>query len=225
MTICDTGSRRNGSRQQARHRPVIKVHGSRDWQAAAISSVQRQTAAIPLYIFDPMRRKTTRLRRRLCVVIAAVAVGSLGFAAPAFADAAPEITVTVGSTSVTPGQTVSITVQFTNAQTTDVNFIYQSLSADYTTSNETGLDFAYQSCTGNDSWCDTAGKTVEWYDSPPIAPGASQTVTLTYQVLPDSACGTQTIAFNFYDYDEYNSDTNSEGALFGTSPATAVNCA
>ncbi len=172
-----------------------------------------------------MRRKTTRLRRRLCVVIAAVAISLVGFAAPAFADATPEISVTVGSTSVTPGQTVTVTVQFTNTQATDVNFIYESLSPDYATAHETGLDFAYQSCSGNDSWCNTAGQTVAWYDNPPIAPTASQTVTLTYEVLPDSACGTQTIDFNFYDYDEYNSDTNNEGALFGTSPATAVNCA
>ena len=167
----------------------------------------------------------TRLRRRLFIVLAAVLVGLLGFAAPAFADASPEISVTVGSTSVTPGQTVTVTVQFTNAQATDVNFIYQSLSPDWTTSQETGLDFAYQGCSGDDSWCDAAGQTIEWYDNPPIAPNATQTVTLTYEVLADSACGSDTISFNFYDYDEYNSDTNNEGALFGTSPVTTVNCA
>lgn len=171
-----------------------------------------------------MPRKT-RLRRRLFVVIAAVLVGLLGFTAPAFADTSPDISVTVGATSVTPGQTVTVTVQFTNTQATNVNFIYQSLSADWPTSQETGLDYAFQSCTGDDSWCSASGQTVAWYDSPPIAPEASQTVTLTYEVLPDSACGTDTISFNFYDYDEYNSDTNNEGALFGTSPATTVNCA
>ena len=168
----------------------------------------------------------TRLRPRLFFVLAAVAVSLLGFTAPASASpATPGIVVTVGATSVTPGQTVSITVRFTNTQSTDVNFIYESLSPDWPTSNETGVDFAFQSCAGDDTWCDTAGKTVEWYDNPPIAPGASQTVTLTYEVLPDSACGTQTIGFTFYDYDEYNSDTNAEGAQFDAPPSTAVNCA
>ncbi|HEY4019620.1 MAG TPA: hypothetical protein VGM75_13080 [Pseudonocardiaceae bacterium] len=171
-----------------------------------------------------MPRKT-RLRRRSFVVLAATLVGLLGFAAPAFASTSPEISVTVGSTSVTVGQTVTVTVQFTNTQATDVNFIYQSLSPDWTTSNETGIDYAFQSCAGNDSWCNPTTQTVAWYDNPPIAPNATQTVTLTYEVLADSACGSDTISFNFYDYDEYNSDTNNEGALFGTSPATTVNCA
>jgi hypothetical protein len=167
-----------------------------------------------------MPRKT-RLRRRLFVLIAAVAIGLLGFAVPAYADAAPEISVTIGSASVTVGQTVTVTVTFTNAQATDVNFIYQSLSPTL----ETSADFAFQSCSGNDSWCDLAGTTVEWYDSPPIAPTATQSVTLTYQVLATSPCGgTAAIQFNFYDYDEYNSDTNSESALFQPL-ATAVNCA
>jgi hypothetical protein len=166
----------------------------------------------------------TRTRRRLFVLVAAVAAGLLGFTASAFADTNPDISVTVSADSVTVGQTVTVTVQFTNTQATDVNFIYQSLSADWTTSNETGIDYAFQSCSGDDSWCGASGQSVAWYDSPPIAPNASQTVTLTYEVLPDSACGSDTISFNFYDYDEYNSDTNNEGALFGTSPATTVNC-
>jgi hypothetical protein len=174
-------------------------------------------------MFVAMPREN-RLRRRLFVLLTAVLVGLLGFTAPAFADTSPEISVTVGATSVTPGQTVTVTVQFTNTQASDVNFSYQSLSPDWTTSNETGLDFAFQSCTGDESWCGPSGQTVAWYDNPPIAPNATQTVTLTYEVLADSACGSDTIAFNFYDYDEYNSDTNNEGALFGTNPATTVNC-
>ncbi|HEV3361744.1 MAG TPA: hypothetical protein VG247_33415 [Pseudonocardiaceae bacterium] len=208
---------------------MIEVHDSKGLPAVRSAeptrSVQRQTSANPLYIFGSMPTKT-RLRRRLFVIIATVAVSVLGLSAPASAaPATPGIAVTIGATSVTPGQTVSITVQFTNTQSTDVNFTYESLSPDWPTSNETGLDFAFQSCSGNDSWCDLAGKTVEWYDNPPIAPGASQTVTLTYEVLPDSACGTQTIGFTFYDYDEYNSDTNNEGATFDAPPSTTVNCA
>ena len=158
-------------------------------------------------MFFYMPRKT-RLGRRLFVVLAALLVGLLGFAVPAFASTSPEISVTVGSTSVTVGQTVTVTVQFTNTQATDVDFIYQSLSPDWTTSNETGIDYAFQSCrpalTG---WCNPTTQNVAWYDNPPIAPNATQTVTLTYEVLADSACGSDTISFNFYDYDEYNSDT------------------
>lgn len=164
-----------------------------------------------------MPRKT-RLRRRLFVLIAA-ALTLLGLTAtPAFADATPEINLTMGATSVAVGQTFTVTVQFTNAQATDINFIYQSLSPDWTTSQETGLSYAAQSCSGADSWCDLAGQTVEWYDSPPIAPAASQSVTLTYEVLPGSACGANTVTFDFYDYDEYNSDANNESALFATAP-------
>jgi hypothetical protein len=191
--------------------------------AEPTTSVQRQTKANSVYIFSSMPTKT-RLRRRLFVLVVAVLAGLLGFSAPAFADTSPDISVTVNSTSVTPGQTVTITVQFTNTQATDVNFSYQSLSADWTTSNETGIDYAFQSCSGDDSWCGASGQSVAWYDNPPIAPSATQTVTLTYEVLADSACGSDTISFNFYDYDEYNSDTNNEGALFGASPVTTVNC-
>ena len=187
------------------------------------TSVQRQTKANSLYIFFSMPTKN-RLRRRLFILLTVVLTSLLGFTAPASADTSPQISVTVGASSVTVGQTVTVTVQFTNTQATDVNFIYQSLSADWTTSNETGLDYAFQSCSGDDSWCDATGQSVAWYDNPPIAPNATQTVTLTYLVLPDSACGSDTIAFNFDDYDEYNSDTNNEGALFGTSPTTTVNC-
>jgi hypothetical protein len=166
-----------------------------------------------------------RLRRRLFVLVVAVLTGLLGFSAPAFADTSPDIFVTIGSANVTPGNTVTVTVQFTNTQATDVNFIYQSLSADWTTSNEAGLDYAFQSCSGDVSWCSASGQSVAWYDNPPIAPNATQTVTLTYEVLPDSACGSDTITFNFYDYDEYNSDTNNEGALFDdNSHWTTVNC-
>jgi len=198
---------------------------SRARSVESTTSVQRQTKANSLRIFSSMPTKT-RLRRRLIGVIAAVAVGLLGFAAPAYADTSPDISVTIGSTTVTPGQTVTVTVQFTNTQATDVNFIYQSLSADWTTTHQepSAPDFSFQGCSGDDSYCDAAGQTIEWYDSPPIAPGASQTVTLSYLVAADSPCGGYNIAFNFYDYDEYNSDTNNEGALFGTSPFTTVNC-
>lgn len=168
-----------------------------------------------------MPRKT-RLRRRLLVLIAA-ALTILGLTTtPAFADATPEVSLSMGATSVAVGQTFTVTVQFTNAQTTDINFIYQSLSPDWTTSQETGLSYAAQSCAGSDSWCDLAGQTVEWYDSPPIAPAASQSVTLTYEVLPGSACGANTITLDFYDYDEYNSDTNNESALFATAPVNVT---
>lgn len=133
----------------------------------------------------------------------ALVIGTLaGPVAPASADPNP-LTSSVDMYFAHPGETVTLTVTFTNHQAVPVTFSYLSVNPIYATwSSE--LEFAMTSCTGDVSSC--------WFGQPepiaafmnptsPLAPGASRTVTITYDIAPDSPCG-QYIGFFFYIYRE-----------------------
>ncbi|HWE89645.1 MAG TPA: hypothetical protein VG317_09310 [Pseudonocardiaceae bacterium] len=79
-------------------------------------------------------------------------IGLVSLGTPALADP-PELQVTLSSDTINPGQTVTITVTFTNIQATPVQFVYESLSPDYYTQMTTAI-YTFQSCTGDDTWCD-----------------------------------------------------------------------
>ncbi|WP_058041658.1 hypothetical protein [Streptomyces roseifaciens] len=143
-------------------------------------------------------------RLGLSATLASV-VALLGLAQPASAADTPPMTVTVDKASATPGSTVSITLKFTNDQSTNTQFVYQSIQPTWSTSQDPALKYAFASCTGDVTSCNVTGKQSGSMNyAVPILPGASRTVTLTYNVAADSACGpSRRIEFYTYLYYEY----------------------
>ncbi|MFD0384959.1 hypothetical protein ACFQ2B_30065 [Streptomyces stramineus] len=135
-------------------------------------------------------RRPTPGRLSLSAILAFV-VALLGLAAqPASAADTPPMTIAVDKASATPGSTVTIKLTFTNDQSTNAQFVYQSIQPTWNTSSDPGLKYAFSECTGDTTSCTVAAKqsgAVSY--SVPVLPGASRTVTLTYQVAADSACG------------------------------------
>ncbi|GAA0485317.1 hypothetical protein ABZ951_22955 [Streptomyces sp. NPDC046215] len=150
-------------------------------------------------------RRPTPGRLSLSAILAFV-VALLGLAAqPASAADTPPMTIAVDKASATPGSTVTIKLTFTNDQSTNAQFVYQSIQPTWNTSSDPGLKYAFSECTGDTTSCTVAAKqsgAVSY--SVPVLPGASRTVTLTYQVAADSACGpSRRIEFYTYLYYEY----------------------
>ncbi|MEU5420816.1 hypothetical protein ACFY1P_13400 [Streptomyces sp. NPDC001407] len=148
-------------------------------------------------------RRTTLGRLSLSAALASV-VALLGMAQPATA-ATPPMTITVDKQSATPGSTVNITLAFTNDQTTNAQFVYQSIQPTYNTQQDPGLKYAFTTCTG-----DTTNCTVPTHQSgavsynAPVLPNATRTVTMSYQIAADAACGpSRRIEFYTYLYYEY----------------------
>lgn len=166
----------------------------------------------------------THLRQIAFAAILAFAVALLGLAAqPASADT-PDVAFTVDQPAVTPGSTVNVTMTLTNNQATDIGFVYQSIQPTWATSQRGDLKYTFTSCTSEGASCTGTGTTglgVRY--TLPLAPGASRTVTLTFQIAADSGCN-GTIAFYSYIYYEYNGHQSSKDGIYNT-PATQVNCA
>jgi uncharacterized repeat protein (TIGR01451 family) len=145
------------------------------------------------------------VRRILFVVLMAVAsvLGVLSVG-PAWADL--DIKASVDKDFPHPGDTVTFTVTFTNPESVDVTFVYMSENLTYDTYTD-GTKFTQIGCTGEISWC--SGNQLHF--TAPIAPGATRTATLTYQIATDSPCG-ENINLNlwFYSYRE-----SAAGAVVG----------
>ncbi|KOG89120.1 hypothetical protein [Streptomyces varsoviensis] len=165
----------------------------------------------------------TRTRQLGLSAIIALALGLFGLGQPALATAAdnPPITFSVDKPTATPGTTVSISMTFTNPEATYVRFAYQSLQPTWETVSY-GMKFNFLTCKGDASVCEPGGA-VNY--TAPIAPGASRTVTMTYEVAADSPCvGNGTIGFYAYLHYEFDNGKNAkDGSYF--SPTTAVQCA
>ncbi|MBB5122386.1 hypothetical protein AF335_26120 [Streptomyces eurocidicus] len=170
-------------------------------------------------------RRTTLGRLSLSAILAFV-VALLGLAGPASAADTPPMTITVDKQSATPGSTVTIKLTFTNDQTTNSQFVYQSIQPTYTTTSDPGLKYAFDACTGDTTSCTVATKqsgAVSY--KVPVLPGASRTVTLTYKVGADSACGpSRRIEFYTYLYYEYQGGQLNKSGLFPVG-GTDITCA
>ncbi|HEX6472593.1 MAG TPA: hypothetical protein VF069_26110 [Streptosporangiaceae bacterium] len=152
------------------------------------------------------------VRRILFVFLTAVAsvLGGLA-AAPAMADSV--ITSSFDTDVAHLGDTVTLHVTFTNPESVDVTFTYLTANQTYI-SMQAGVRATETGCTGEISSCD--------HYTVPIAPGATRTVTLTYEIATDSSCGEgRPLEFYFYNYRE-----SSAGAvdLLAWSPAVTVLC-
>ncbi|MCT9090277.1 hypothetical protein N4G70_15585 [Streptomyces sp. ASQP_92] len=139
---------------------------------------------------------------------------------PANADTA-DLTFDTETDAVTPGSAVELTMTLTNTQSTEIRFVYQSIRPTWDTERQTDLKYALVSCEADGAACaDTTRLGLDY--TLPLAPGASRTVTLTYRVAPDSACG-RTLGFSSYLYYEYGSGLFSTSDTFW-SPDIRVDC-
>ncbi|MEU2871207.1 hypothetical protein ABZ769_18650 [Streptomyces olivoreticuli] len=160
-------------------------------------------------------RRTTLGRLSLSAALASV-VALLGMAQPASAAPVDPMSITVDKTSATPGSTVNITLKFTNDQTTNAQFVYQSIQPTYNTQQDPGLKYAFTTCTGDTSSCTVptkqSGSVV--YNAP-VLPGASRTVTMSYQIAADAACGpSRRVEFYTYLYYEYQGGQAKKDGLY-----------
>jgi len=149
-------------------------------------------------------------------VIASLASG-LGVIAADPVSATPVISASFDVSTAHPGDTVTLDVTSTNPEAADVVFTFLSVNPIYDTITD-GTRYSNTSCTGQISWCD--GGALHY--SVLIAPGATRTATLTYQIAADSPCGEGTgLAFYFYNYRE-----SAAGAfdLISHSPTVTVLC-
>ncbi|MFI9629671.1 hypothetical protein [Streptomyces sp. NPDC052042] len=166
--------------------------------------------------------RITQLRHFGLAAVIALALALFGTAQPASADA-PDLTFSVAQPTVTPGSSVDITMTLTNNQETDIWFVFQSLQPTWLTSQRTDVKYSFTSCTSADVSCTGIGSTSLGFGySIPLAPGASRTVTLTYQIAADSGCNAD-IAFYSYLYYEYNYGQNVKDGTYDV-PAARVTC-
>ncbi|MFD9560885.1 hypothetical protein [Streptomyces sp. NPDC059994] len=165
--------------------------------------------------------RISHLRRMGLTAILALALLGLSQSAGA---GTPDLTITSTQPTVTPGQTVNLSMTFTNNRTTDVWFVYQSLQPTWQTTQRPDLKYSIASCTASGVTCTGAGTTsIGVQYAVPVAPGTSRTVTLDVQIAADSGCN-GSIGFYTYLYYEYNdSQSHKDGTFF--SPTTRVNCA
>ncbi|MFF3456814.1 hypothetical protein ACFYXH_21265 [Streptomyces sp. NPDC002730] len=166
--------------------------------------------------------RLTHLRRIALAAVLAIAVALLGLAQPAAADT-PDLTFTVDQPVAAPGSTVNLTMTLTNNQATDVAFVYQSIQPTWATSQRSDLKYSFTSCTSEGATCTGTGTTGLGVNyALPLAPGASRTVTLTFQIAPDSGCN-GSISFYSYLYYEYNGHQSAKDGIHNT-PVTQVDC-
>ncbi|MER0449487.1 hypothetical protein ABR738_33880 [Streptomyces sp. Edi4] len=158
----------------------------------------------------------------LAAVLSCAGALLFGVGTPANADTA-DLTFSTDTASVTPGSTMELTITLTNTQSTDVRFVYQSIRPTWETSHQSGLKYSLASCRTQDGPCADPGTgNLALSYAPPLAPGESRTVTLTYRVAPDSACG-RDLGFSSYLYYEYGAGLFSTSDTYW-SPVVRVEC-
>ncbi|MFC5890910.1 hypothetical protein RMN57_34165 [Kitasatospora sp. CM 4170] len=168
--------------------------------------------------------RTSLMSRFGLAAILALVLGLLLSAAPAQADT-PLLAVSSDKATATPGSSVTLTLTLTNPHDTPVQFVYQSVQPTYGTSQATGLKYAFSACGGNVGGCDTGATNGLVHHTVPVAAGATTTVTLTYDIAADSACGSGArIDFYTYLYYEYQSGAAADSGIFDV-PGNEVTCA
>jgi hypothetical protein len=161
-----------------------------------------------------------RPRRPILPAVLACTALVLGWgvalAPPAQADPVPTVTATASTVWAHPGDTVTITVTFTNPETVPVTFGYLSLNPTYQNWSQ-GRIYRFTGCSGQMVSC--------WYSEPdppmgvrmhpayptgvPIGPGESRTQTVTLLVEPTAPCDAG-MGFFFYSYRESTAGNVSE---------------
>jgi hypothetical protein len=142
-----------------------------------------------------------RVRFGKVSVLLATCLLTLGLAAaPASAvDSASALVTTVDKASALPGDTVTITMTFTNVQSTEVDFVYIGHIEMYN-SITSNVRYTMVGCSGNIVRC--PGDTTFFLS--PVAPGDTRTQTETFQIQPDSGCGESvSVSEVFYLYYEF----------------------
>ncbi|MFF7585948.1 hypothetical protein ACFZCK_00470 [Kitasatospora purpeofusca] len=126
---------------------------------------------------------------------------TLGRPAAAVEPPPPRFVVAVDDATMTPGQTSTVSLTFTNRETEPVQFVYVML-------REYKVDFL--GCTGT-SWCsygkESTGMLVFNLTAPlvPIAPGESRTVRLPFRFRADLDCASHltasfSVSYFYYEY-------------------------
>ncbi|WP_329486293.1 hypothetical protein OG618_06680 [Kitasatospora sp. NBC_01246] len=182
-----------------------------------------------------MRIPAPALRRVRLIAVIALFLGLLGFGHPASAaEPPPSFTLSVDHPVVTPGQVGTLTVTFTNHQSSDVQFLYvTTYASEQTSPTPAGSRPEFVSCTGDASACGFE-QTLSYFNMTapvvPIAPGESRSVRLAYRFTPESDCHSPSVvAFGvLYFYYEYAQGTQTyEGRQWieaGGSPTIAMTC-
>ncbi|MFE2916283.1 hypothetical protein [Kitasatospora indigofera] len=127
-------------------------------------------------------------------------------------------------TSAHPGESVTVTMTFTNNQTTDVQFVFQSFQQTYETMTavSAGLTYSWTGCTDDQGNACTPGVAPGF--TALIHPGEARTATLTYRIGADSNCGGPIkLGFYSYVYYEWAGGAGTEDGLSYTGD-TFVNC-
>lgn len=168
--------------------------------------------------------RITHLRRFGLAAALASSLALFGVSQSASADVPADVSFSADQTAASPGGTVNLKMTFTNNQTTDVWFVYQSVQPTWQTTQRTDLKYALASCSGTGVTCTGAGTTTLGVNySVPVAPGTSRTVTIPVQIAAASGCNGD-IAFYSYVYYEYNNSQSHKDGVFN-SPTMHVNCA
>ncbi len=147
----------------------------------------------------------TKLRGLRPTAFLILLLGLLGLSQPAQAATStvtPYFAMSADRTSAHPGDSVTVTMTFTNNQTTDVQFVFQSFQQTYETmwAVAAGLTYDWTGCTDDQGSACTPGVAPGF--TALIHPGESRTATLTYRIGTDSSCG-DTIKLGFYSYVYY----------------------
>ncbi|TDD63572.1 DUF11 domain-containing protein [Actinomadura rubrisoli] len=152
------------------------------------------------------------VRRILFVLLISVApvIGVLP-ATPAMA--ASVITSSFDKAVTHPGETVTLSVTFTNPETVDVTFTYLTVNQSYDTMTD-GTKYSQTSCTGEITSCN--------HYTVPIPPGGTRTLKLTYEIATDSPCG-ENIGVSVYYYSYRESTAGTFDGVEG-GPAVTVLC-
>jgi FtsP/CotA-like multicopper oxidase with cupredoxin domain len=160
------------------------------------------------------------------LVSVALAVGALA-PTPAMAEPINPLTASVDKAVAHPGDTVEVTVTFTNHDPWDVVFSYMSMIPTAPTAAG-DVQYAFSSCAGQLSWCsiwapDSHGVSV--HHDVTIPPGGTREVRFSYQVAAGSPCGAgRTLAFYFYSYRETTNNATA-GIIYDPMPTTSIACA
>jgi hypothetical protein len=149
------------------------------------------------------------LRRPLLLSLAASLALTVGLVAgpvaPASADPVPVVVGSVDKTLAHPGETVTVTVTFTNPEAVPVTFSYLGVTKLAWVSG--GLvEYSFTGCTGDLSWCLVVppdNHTVSAHHSVTIAPGDTRTAAFTYEIAAGSPCGEgESLGLVVYSYRE-----------------------
>ncbi|MFE4515719.1 hypothetical protein ACFRMQ_16190 [Kitasatospora sp. NPDC056783] len=189
-----------------------------------------------------MRTSSSGTRRLGVVAVLALLVGLMGFAPQASATTSattsatpPYFALSVDHPTLTPGQSGTLNVTFTNRQTSPVTFLYVWLPLlEAGPQPAPGARAVLTGCSGQVSWCDLGERAsvqglyaLVNLTAPqvPIEPGGSRTITLTYRYPADSDCTVHPVvsfSTNYFHYEYGDGSQSYDGSEFPDPPVTST---